>query len=633
MQISTITQIAPAASMTTVQLVEALTLFNEAYRTGAPLVTDQVYDHEYMAELKRREPNHPFLIQPEPEPVADGNDAKRFRHTAPMLSTDKCYETAEVQAWCDRISKACAAVGVDVKAIQIRITAKLDGVAARRYPAHLVTRGKNGFGNDISPLLTAGLVYADSGVDVSGEIVVDQDYFTTVLASSFDLDHPRSYVAGLVGADTLKEHHTTALEAGKVVFQTYRTLPAITTTVAELPSIWEASMLSIQNCPYLCDGAIAEIVSDAAGAPVIAELGATSHHNNWVMALKRNAEDEIIQTTVTRISAAAARTGRITPVIHTAGDRIGGVLVTNYTAHHVRNLLDKQMGVGAVLRCTRSGGVIPTILSVVTPAKVEFDIDHCPSCGGLTEFDGPYLVCPNTATCVSQAAATIGHFFKTTAVCRGFGPAICDTLVAAGITRVSAIYRLGVAGFIKAGISPGVAANLQSELDRSRSEPLSDAVFLGAFGLRSLGRGDSRRLLKHVAIEDLASVTPEMMQTIDGFGESSSRLISKGLATANAEIQDVLSLGFNLERTPRGEVGGPLSGKVIVFTGTMSSGDRKTMEDTARKLGATVGSSVTGKTSMLVCGADVGESKTSKATKLKVAIVSEAEYLQLIASA
>lgn len=622
-----------AATLTTPELVDLLTQFNAAYRRGPALVSDAVYDHEYRAELARRDPAHPFLQQPEPEELSDRTDANRFKHSVAMLSTSKAFTSAEVAAWCARVTKACAATRIDPSRITIRITAKLDGAAARRYPEHLVTRGKNGFGTDISNLLTQGLVCKDETVDVVGEIVVEQAYFCDVLVPAYGFDHPRSYIAGLIGADTLKEHHLVALAAGKVIFQTYRTLEGINTTLDELPTKWEEFMDRAQEVPFLCDGAIAEVVADEPGTAVIAELGSTTHHHNWVIALKRNSIDEQVDVTVTHIEAAAARTGRITPTAMTEPTRVCGVMCSSYTTHHVRNLLDQQIGVGAVIRVTRSGGVIPTILSVIKPAKVEFDTEHCPSCGGATEWDGPYLVCPNKLTCVAQASASLAHFFRTIAVCRGFGPAVCDQLVAAGITKISTVYSSGVDGLVKAGISRGVATNLQSELDRSRSEPLSDAVFLGAFGLRHLGRGDSAKVLKHVPIEQIGGITAEQLMAIDGFGAGTSGPIAKALAIANDEIQAVLAFGFNLERTPRGEVGGVLAGKTIVFTGTMASGDRRQMEDNARKLGATVGSSVTGKTTWLVCGTEAGGSKTDKAAKLKIAVLTEADYLAQIAQA
>src|SRR5690606_37384535 len=75
---------------------------------------------------------------------------------------------------------------------------------------------------------------------------------------------------------------------------------------------------------------------------------------------------------------------------------------------------------------------------------------------------------------------------------------------------------------------------------------------------------------------------------------------------------------------------GPLAGKSVVFTGTMASGSREQLQEQARKLGATVQSSVNGKTDYLVCGEKVGAAKTSKASALGVKVITEAEYLTLL---
>lgn len=613
-----------ASTLSNEQLVSAVEQLNAAYRRGAPLVSDARYDAEFIAELRARLPDHPFLQQPEPEELASG---KRVKHAVAMLSTQKLYSAKEVEGWTKQIAAIAADLGISASSVRLRVTPKLDGTAARRYGDMLVTRGKNGYGTDISHVLGLGVQVSDRR-DGAGEIVVEQRFFDEKIAPVYGLEHPRNFTSGLVGAETIEAYHREALGAGVVRFVQYDTLAAVEVGLEEFAARWQELMRDAQTVPYLCDGAVAEVTDTA----IRDAMGATSHHHRWQAALKENVESA--DTTISEIRLTCGRTGRIVPVVVVQPVRLYGVTITNVTAHTASHLERMGLGVGAKCRIERAGGVIPRLQATLERAPVTTDLTKCPSCGGATEWEGPHLVCPSTSSCPSQAIRSLGHWFSTLGgVCNGFGPSITEALVAAGHSTPDKVYALDVAGFERAGISPGVAKNLVSELQRSKSEPIPDAIFLGAFGFKHLGRGDARKLLAHVDIEALDTLTVEKLSSIAGFGDLTSRPIVEAIHKSWSLIRAMLDLGFNLERTPKAgssSVSSPIAGMTVVFTGTMASGDRSAMEAQARTLGATVGSSVTGKTSLLVCGANVGASKTEKAAKHNVRVISEAEYVAMI---
>tara|TARA_B100001123_G_C15013581_1_gene908555 strand:- start:121 stop:822 length:702 start_codon:yes stop_codon:yes gene_type:complete len=229
---------------------------------------------------------------------------------------------------------------------------------------------------------------------------------------------------------------------------------------------------------------------------------------------------------------------------------------------------------------------------------------------------------------------SLEHFFKIHGQVDGFGSKSIEKLVAGGIDTLEKIYSSNEEDFINVGFGPGQSKNLRRELDRSISVDTEDWRFLGAFGIPQLGRGDSRRLLQHFRIADLAKVTQEEIMEIEGFAEISSADIIQGLSKRWPTIHYMLGLGFNLIETPllseAEAIESPISGMKVVFTGKMISGSRSEMKKNALDLGAQVQSSVSSKTDMLICGEKVGPAKIAKAEKLGVRVISEEEYNSLL---
>jgi DNA ligase (NAD+) len=164
---------------------------------------------------------------------------------------------------------------------------------------------------------------------------------------------------------------------------------------------------------------------------------------------------------------------------------------------------------------------------------------------------------------------------------------------------------------------------------------VEDWRFLSAFGIPDLGKGDSRKLLAHIPLEKLLSAKAEEIAAIVGFGEKTSRAIAAGLFRTADTFRHMLGLGFALRRTsllsetrPQAS---PIAGKKIVFTGKMQHGERDTLQEEARRLGATVQTAVSAATDYLVCGEKVGTSKMAKAKALGIRLLTEKEYFDLLA--
>ncbi len=597
-----------------------------AYRQGSPLIDDDTYDHIYLAELQRREPEHPFLNKVEVEPDFGSG---RLKHPVPMLSTEKSYSVDETKKWVTRILKEANKQDIDEIDITIIVTAKLDGLAAMlREDKLLVTRGDGIHGNDISSSFAKGVVDAGNGISGVGELVMTTDYFETHL-KKLGYAHPRNICVGVVNSDEVNEDFLKALKDGAVRFVPYSTLNRWEGSFTELIKDHDTIQRQIiESCKYPTDGVVAEI----AHTELKSLLGSTSHHNRWQIAIKQRSEAK--EATIKSIIWQTRRTGRVTPVLEIKPIELSGAIVRRVTAHHAGNVKALQLGKGAVITVERSGEVIPKIVEVIKKASRTQIAKNCASCSCALTWQRDFLICTNHSDCPAQVENTLEHFFKIHGQVDGFGSKSIEKLVAAGVDTLEKIYDSREEDFQEAGFGPGQSKNLRTELERSLQIEIEDWRFLGAFGIPQLGRGDSRRLLQHMRLNDLAKVTQVEIMAVEGFAEISSADIVGGLTKKWPTIEHMLSLGFNLSETPLLEeseaIESPITGMKVVFTGKMIHGSRNQMKKDALELGAKVQSSVSAKTDILICGEKVGPAKISKAEKLGIRIMSEEEYAALL---
>ena len=409
---------------------------------------------------------------------------------------------------------------------------------------------------------------------------------------------------------------------------------------AQLPS-WEGSMEKLRSdfedimgqvwgmVKYDVDGVVLEVKDEN----LKNYMGATQHHHRWQIAFKANVDKAEVR--VVQVRPQTSRSGRVNPVAELEPTRLSGVTISRATAHHYGMVKEKGIGPGAVIELVRSGQVIPKIERVITPAKPQIP-PECPSCGSYVVWEGDYLYCPNTSKCPAQIENTIEHFFTLMRNVDGFGSKTIQKLYEQGKHSVYSIYTLSVPDFIKMGFGDKTSQNLVNQLKRSRTEAVEDYRFLAAFGVFRLGLGNSERLLRSYPLMQLFDLAIEDISKIDGFAELTAKVVVDGLKNIREDFYRLLKLGFNLEKTPligelseRGD-SSQIAGKLLVFTGAMKHGSRDDMESEAKKLGAKIGKSITGKTDYLITGDNVGETKINAAKANRITVIKEEEYLSLI---
>ena len=605
-------------------LLISLKIANALYRAGSPVFNDETYDSS-IAALKSREPNHPYLSTIEPDAVAD---SKTVALPKKMLSTDKAYSFEEIKKWTGRLLKAAQVVGVSDSEVQIRVTPKLDGYAAFDDGTKLYTRGDGIRGQDITRAFRKGLQVAENGARGlgPGEIVIKKSYFDSVLSDNFE--NSRNIQAAIIAEKKVDESVQKAIDEGACVFYPFSLIENWTGHFEQVLADFDNIVEKIWNSvDYDIDGVILEVTNDA----IKQEMGATRHHHRWQIAFKVN--EDSAQVKVLNVVPQTSRTGRISPVAELEPTKLSGATISRVTVHHYNMVKTNRVGPGAIVQLVRSGLVIPKIEKVIQGAEPQLPTE-CPSCSSHLIWESDHLVCPNKTDCPAQTENTLVHFFKSLGNNDGFGPKVIEKLHQFGIKRIHEIYEIQRHQYLTYGFGDKTSRNLVEQLRVSREVEIEDWRFLAAFGVSRLAGGNCEKLLQHHSLVELFELSVEQMVTIDGFAQVSAEAIVEGLANVRDEFFKVYELGFKLAATPKqsdqANDDSPIAGKIVVFTGTMTKGSRGDMEKQAKALGAKVAKSVTGKTSFLVTGEKVGESKINAAKDKGVEVLSESQYLEFI---
>lgn len=606
------------------ELAILLRAANALYREGKQALKDSQYD-AYISQLKSVNPEHPFLNNVEPEVLVD---AKTVELPQRMLSTEKAYSKEDIEKWLKRILKAANEIDVPESEIELRVTPKLDGYAAFDDGTTLYTRGDGYRGQDITRAFERGLQVADNGKRGlgAGEIVIKKSYFEQELSQVFE--NSRNIQAAIIAEKKVDENVQKAIDDGACVFYPFALIKNETKHFSQIMEDFDEIIAAMWSAvDFDIDGVILETTHEA----IKAHMGATRKNHRWQIAFKIN--EESAQVEVLKVTPQTSRTGRISPVAELVPTKLSGATISRVTVHHYNMVKTKKIGPGAVVQIVRSGLVIPKIEDVIKEAEPDLPTE-CPSCKAHLIWESDHLICPNKSDCPAQTENTLIHFFKTLGNNDGFGPKVIEKLSGFGIKHIHEIYSLDAFQFRTFGLGEKTSQNLVDQLEASRKIGVEDWRFLSAFGVSRLGGGNCEKLLQQHSLTELFELTAEEIVKIDGFAQLSAEAIVEGLKNVKDEFFKVYGLEFNLMITPkaseREDSDSPIAGAVVVFTGSMQQGSRGDMEKHAKSLGAKVAKSVTGKTTYLVTGEKVGETKINAAKDKGVTVLTEQEYIDLI---
>ncbi|MEN0651499.1 MULTISPECIES: NAD-dependent DNA ligase LigA [Hyphobacterium] len=389
-------------------------------------------------------------------------------------------------------------------------------------------------------------------------------------------------------------------------------------------------------------------------------LGQVARAPRWAIAHKFSPEKAT--TRLNAIEIQVGRTGALTPVAKLEPVTVGGVVVSNATLHNEDEIRRKDVRVGDTVVIQRAGDVIPQIVEVVKdkrPADSQPFVfpSACPVCGSdaVREHDektgeaDAVRRCTGGLICAAQARERLIHFVSRKAFdIDGLGAKQIEFFFEKGLVREPAdiftLKRRNEAGEITPplqeweGFGETSIANLFASIDQRRS--IGAERFVNALGIRHIGETNSRVFAR--AYGDFASlrataekaVTDEAARAellnIDGVGPAAVEALTQFVGEEhNRDVLDHLLAEVTVEDAAAVAADSPVSGKTVVFTGTLEKMTRDEAKAKAQSLGAKVSGSVSAKTDYLVAGPGAG-SKLKKAQEAGVTVLTEDEWFELI---
>jgi DNA ligase (NAD+) len=406
-------------------------------------------------------------------------------------------------------------------------------------------------------------------------------------------------------------------------------------------------------------------------------LGFVSRSPRWATAHKFPAEQA--ETVLEDIEIQVGRTGKLAPVARLKPVTVGGVVVSNATLHNEDQIARLDARIGDTVVIQRAGDVIPQIVRVIAEkrpknAKPYVFPDVCPICGShavreVDEKTGKQDVdkrCTGGLICDAQTVERLKYFVARDAFdIEGLGGTMIELFHDKGLLKepadifaltekskkvsdVLAAHRAALSEERRAaeGKEPVKAAKKEKEREDKVVENLIAAIekrrtigldrLINALGIRHVGETTARLLARHYrgigALLDgmKADNTLEELQHIDGIGG----VVAEAIHDFFAEPHNVKALGRLLQWLDVTDMAAPaksspVSGKTVVFTGTLEKMTRQEAKARAESLGAKVSGSVSAKTDIVVAGPGAG-SKLKDAQKHGVTVMDEDAWLKLI---
>lgn len=604
------------------------------------------------------------------------NAFAKVKHVVPQWSFDNVFDYAELEAWEERLKRYLGKQGVVTEKVEYVSEHKIDGLKlVIEYKAGVffraLTRGDGSVGEDVSHTartiksLPMKLKYSVDLICV-GEVWMSESAFKklneTRQKSEEDLfANPRNAAAGslrqldpkvarerdlslyVYDVDLFEAREASLpvpasqweeLKLLKSLGLPTNSFPRLCKNIAEVEIYYQEWKEKHHELPYGVDG----IVVKANEITVQQSAGYTAKAPRFGIAYKFPAVETT--TVVENIELQVGRTGVVTPVAHLKAVVVDGSTVTRATLHNEDQIKRLDIRIGDTVIIRKAGDVIPEVVMVLKelrPNKTQAYVfpKSVAGCGG----DGSIERIPGVSAyrCVFMDSdflhrQRLYYFVSKNALnFDGVGPKIIDALLENNlITDCADLFKLESEQFLSLpGFKKKAADNAVNAIQMARAVTL--ARLLVGLSIEHVGEETAHLLAKNFAsIDLLQNASREQLIAIDGIGEVVADKILEWQTDHKEQALLKKLLPYLTVTNDAGVNKDLLHGQSFVFTGTLESLTRPDAQALVRKFGGVVASSVSKKTDYVVVGSESG-SKAKEAKNLGVKILTEAEFLSLVA--
>ena len=664
------------------RLAKQIAYHNARYHThDAPEISDAEYD----ALVRRNnalEAEFPHLIRSDsPNKVvgaAPASHLSKITHAKPMLSLDNAFADEDVADFVARVRRFLNLA--EDTPVLLTAEPKIDGLScALRYEKAVLvqaaTRGDGAVGEDVTanvktisdiPHMLKGDI--PDIFEIRGEIYMAKSDFESLNAAQDAAGeklfaNPRNAAAG-----SLRQKDPGVTAARPLCFLAHgwgevSALPSdsqygVMRAIADWGLPVSDGLVQVDTVEALLahyreiESGRASLAFDIDGVVYKvdrldwqARLGFVAKAPRWAIAHKFPAEQA--QTSVLNIDIQVGRTGKLTPVGRLQPVTVGGVVVSNVTLHNRDEIARLGVRPGDRVVVQRAGDVIPQIVRVLSTDEDRERFvfpDHCPECGSeaLAEEGEVDVRCTGGLICPAQRIERLKHFVSRSALdIDGLGEKTIEEFFRLGWLHSPAdIFRLKARRAEILGREGWKEKSVENLLTAIEAKRAPDPIkFLFALGIRHIGAGTSKDLVRAFgSIEAIAQVAQregaaEDLTQVDGIGPIVAKALIDFFHEAhNREVWNDLLCEVSPPPYVSNIRTSSVSGKTIVFTGSLETMSRDEAKAQAEALGAKTAGSVSAKTDLVVAGPGAG-SKLKKASELGIEVIDETGWAAIVADA
>lgn len=646
---------------------------NRYYVLNSPIISDMEFDM-LMHELQDLEAQHPDMFDENSPTQRVGSDLNKeftqVTHKYPMLSLSNTYSQQDVANFYDSVSRGLGGEPFDIccelkyDGLSISLT-YVDGRLIRA-----VTRGDGVHGDDVTAnvrtIRSIPLVLNDGDwpreFEIRGEVLMPWRVFDRLneereAAGEPLFANPRNAASG-----TLKSQNTALVASRKLDAYLYYLLGDNLPSDNHYDNLVHARRwgfkisegMSVAKTPEDIYNYIQHWDTERKQLPVATDgivlkvnslrqqrvLGYTAKSPKWAIAYKFKAEREC--TRLDEVTFQVGRTGAVTPVAIMQPVLLAGTTVKRATLNNEDFIRSLDLHIGDYVYVEKGGEIIPKIVGVdidrrpLIAQPVTF-VRKCPECGAtLVRYEGEAAwYCPNDTQCPPQIKGRIEHFISRKAMnIDSLGPETVDDYFRHKlINNVADLYDINVQQINGDGSRQKSASKIINSIAASIKVPFERVVF--ALGIRFVGETSARLLARHFkTMDSLASADIAQLTEVEGIGDVIARSVMTYFRNqSNIDIINRLKahgVQMALSEEQMHKTSDILSGKTIVISGVFTHHSRDEYKLMIESHSGRNASSISGKTSFVLAGDNMGPSKLQKAEKLGVPVINEDDFLKMI---